>query len=103
MSYYVSTMTLDGVEVEITHSDAGREPDGTGMLLNTTAVWFKPKNGAWKRSRHRSAIATAHDISNMNSYELNLLDADRKPEITKPHEEQKGGDTATTARPRPRK
>ena len=64
--------SLDGVEVDITHCDAGHPPDSPkGCLnLNTTAVWIKPAGGEWIRSRHRSAMVTCHHVKHTNVKDL---------------------------------
>jgi hypothetical protein len=64
--------TLDGVEIEVTHGDAGVAPDTPkgGQYLNTTVVWYKPKGGEWQKSKERSAIKTCDVIKHSNLAEL---------------------------------
>jgi hypothetical protein len=87
--------TLDGVEVEVTHCDAGYAPGSKpGLLLNTVAVWFKPLGGEWLRSRHRSAIRTATDIRHSKASDLHLI-SDRKLITTEEsHDPKENKDTS---------
>jgi hypothetical protein len=64
--------SLDGVDVEITHCDAGYAP-GTlakGVMLNTTACWCKAAGGKWIRSTHRSAMTTSGIVKKTNAKDL---------------------------------
>ena len=49
-------LTLDGIEVEFTYSDAVAPPGEVGgQRVNTTALWFRSsKDNDWIRSELRS-------------------------------------------------
>jgi hypothetical protein len=66
--------TKDGVEVEVTHCDAGYAPGSKpNKLLNTTAVWFKPLGGEWMRTSERSAMKVAERIRHTDSDNLRSI------------------------------
>ena len=72
MSKFHTIKTLDGVEVEVTHSDMGFPPGGSEgrQALNTTCVWVKPLGGEWIRSGRRSAMVTCDLVKHSNVAEL---------------------------------
>ena len=73
MREYIKVKSLDGVDVEVTHSDAAHPPDTGGLNLNTTAVWIRPAGESWIKSPHRSAIVTADIISRTKAAHLAAL------------------------------
>ena len=68
--------TTDGIEVFITHADAGRAPDSPVAVVGgqfcggSTAVWYKPINGEWQVSGQRSAIKVCDIIKHSKAEEL---------------------------------
>jgi hypothetical protein len=86
----MSINTLDGIEVEVTFCDAGYAP-GTKptQLLNVRACWFRPKGGAWHRSKHRSAAQTSFDIKHTKAEDLHLISDRKSITDTKESNEQK--------------
>lgn len=64
--------SLDGIDVDITHCDAGHPPNSPkgSLNLNTGAVWCKPAGKEWIRSGHRSAMVTARIVKFTNAKDL---------------------------------
>jgi hypothetical protein len=90
--------TQDGVEVDITHCDAGYPPGAcdVSLLQNKMAVWFKLEqpDAKWVRSKYRSAIRTAHEIRHLDAKDLHTL-SDQNPDLNITHEQKESGPTST--------
>jgi hypothetical protein len=68
---YIKVKTLDGVEVEVTHCDAGFPPGSVGgQGVNTTSVWIRPHGKDWIRATLRSAMAVCGEIKHTNLVDL---------------------------------
>ena len=73
--------SLDNIEVEITHCDAGYPPGGApNPILNTTAVWCKPAGGKWFKSVHSSAMQTAYVVRHTKAADLLAKFLDKETE-----------------------
>jgi hypothetical protein len=71
----VIVKSLDNIDVDITHCDAGYPPGSPerSLILNVTAVWCKPTGGMWIKSFERSAMKTAELVKHTNVKDLIAL------------------------------
>src|SRR6202453_525849 len=69
---HVIVKSLDNIDVDSTHCDAGHPPGSPerSLILNVTAVWCTPTGGMWIKSFERSAMKTAELVKHHTAKDL---------------------------------